>query len=556
MKNIPVGNVLVQNGYVTEEQVAQALEYQKKHSHMRLGAVMMEMGFVTEKQLLEALAVRMHLKMTDLNSYVVEIDAVAKIPRQIATRYNLIAVSAKGNQLQIVMSDPLDFYAVEDVRQITQMSLEIMLDLTKNIHAAIDYYYAEIEAREAAERANAAVRSEEKTLDLLETSGDEAPVVQMVNSLLARGYSINASDIHIEPFETHISVRMRVDGVIGDYVTLSKTLHTSLVARVKILANMDIAERRIPQDGYIKTHISDDEVSARVSTIPTVFGEKVVIRFLSTQSLIDHFEHYGMTEENYAKIKQMLGAQYGIVYITGPTGSGKTTTLYMILEELAKKQVNISTIEDPVERNLKRVNQVQVNNTAGLTFERGLRSLLRQDPDVIMVGETRDNETAAISVRAAITGHLVFSTLHTNDAISTIVRLMDMGVPAYLVANSIVGLVAQRLVRKVCPSCGYDYTPDETELAFIGKHLDHLRAGKGCHLCNNTGYKGRIAVHEVVIVDKEIRRMIATGARMDEIYEYARSHQGFRTLRDSALQLLEEGVTSLEEYSKVAYYFD
>ncbi|MDO4572937.1 MAG: GspE/PulE family protein, partial [Clostridia bacterium] len=381
-------------------------------------------------------------------------------------------------------------------------------------------------------------------------------VVQVLNSLLVRAHSIGASDIHIEPFETHVSVRMRVDGVITDYVTLSPSIHTSLVARVKILSNLDIAERRLPQDGHFKINLSGMEMNARVSIIPTVYGEKTVIRFLSMQARVDHAEFYGMTEGNYEKFRRMLDSPHGIVYITGPTGSGKTTTLYMVLEQLAKRHVNISTIEDPVERNLPRVNQVQVNNVSGLSFERGLRSLLRQDPDIIMVGETRDAETAQISVRAAITGHLVFSTLHTNDAISSVVRLRDMGVPAYLVGNSLVGLVAQRLMRKVCQNCAYEYTPDESERAILGGGTERLVRGRGCHQCNNTGYRGRIAVHEVVLFDKAVRRMVINEAPVEDIENYVREHQDFRTLRDGALELVKNGVSTLEEFQKIAYYSD
>ena len=387
-------------------------------------------------------------------------------------------------------------------------------------------------------------------------AGDDAPVVQMLNSLLVRGYSINASDIHIEPFETHVAVRMRVDGVITDYVTLSPTLHTSLIARIKILSNLDIAERRLPQDGHFRTMVNGLEMNTRVSLIPTVYGEKAVIRFLSNNAKIDNQSTFGMNREHYNAFRRMLDSPHGIVYITGPTGSGKTTTLYMVLEELSHRLVNISTIEDPVERNIARVNQVQVNNTAGLTFEVGLRSLLRQDPDVIMVGETRDSETASISIRAAITGHLVLSTLHTNDAISSIVRLRDMGVPSYLVANSLVGLVAQRLMRKVCPNCGQAYAPAPEEEAILGKNPGKLYKGKGCHQCNNTGYKGRIAIHEVVLIDKAIRRMIVDEASMEDILAYVQKSQSFMSLRESALALVEQGISTVAEFQKVAYYSD
>ncbi|MBC8531063.1 GspE/PulE family protein [Gehongia tenuis] len=559
MKNIPIGEVLKQYGYITEAQLSEALTFQKEHSNKRLGAILIELGFVTERQMLEALALRMDLKMVDLGTYPVNTEAVAKIPKPLALKYGLIAVELHGNRLSIVMSDPLNFYAVEDIRQITQMSLEIMVDVAQNIDRAIEYYYPEIEAKVTAQWASSkadALPSE--TLELTEDSeGDEAPVVQVLNRLLIRGHSINASDIHIEPFEEHVSVRMRMDGVITDYVTLAKSLHLSLIARVKILSNLDIAERRLPQDGHFRVTIEGVEINARVSIIPTIYGEKAVIRFLFARAIVDDAERFGFSVGDYEKFERMLTSPHGIIYITGPTGSGKTTTLYMVLERLANKLVNISTIEDPVERNIARVNQVQVNNVAGLTFERGLRALLRQDPDVIMVGETRDSETATISVRAAITGHLVLSTLHTNDAISSIVRLRDMGIPAYLVANSLVGLVAQRLMRKVCPHCGQTYAASLAEQQALGQDGPvELKRGPGCHLCSYTGYKGRMAVHEVVVIDKTIRRMITEDAPMDDIVAYVSQNQSFTSLRDSAREAALKGITSMEEYYKVAYYAD
>ena len=556
-KSIRIGDVLKQYGYVSDEQIGEALAYQKTHPEMRLGAIFLERGYVSEKQLLEALSARMELSLVDLPATRIDSNAVEKIPRPIAAKYNMIAIALENGRLTVAMSDPLNFYAIEDVRQITQMPIEVVLDTRKNIDTAIELYYSEIEAKDAARAANESAVVDTSVFEVDDAAaGEEAPVVQVLNSLLARGYSVNASDIHIEPFETYVAVRMRVDGVITDYVTLSTSLHQSLIARIKILANLDIAERRLPQDGHFKITVNGIVMNTRISLIPTVYGEKCVIRFLSSNVQVDHHTTFGMTEENYKKFKRVLDSPHGIVYITGPTGSGKTTTLYMVLETLSHRLVNISTIEDPVERNIARVNQVQVNTTAGLTFEAGLRSLLRQDPDIIMVGETRDSETASISVRAAITGHLVLSSLHTNDAISSIVRLRDMGVPSYLVANSLVGLVAQRLMRKVCPNCSYEYAPGPDELALLGKDIPVLHKGKGCHQCNNTGYRGRIAVHEIVMFDKTIRRMIVEDASMDDITEYVKKTQHFVSLRDSALELVETGVSTIDEFQKIAYYSD
>ncbi len=556
MKNIPIGEVLKEYGYITEEQLQQALAAQKQNRSRRLGEILEDMGFVTERQKLEALGQRMGLPVVDLATYEVDTDAVGKIPKQLALRHGVIAVAQQGGHLVVATSDPLNFYGTEEVRQITGLPVDSVLAEKAPIDAAIAHYYAEIGAKLAAEQANKDVEPLPISPIEVEEGEGDAPVVKLLASLLDRGYNSGASDIHVEPFERQTSVRMRLDGVIVDYVTLSPAIHPSLITRIKILAGLDIAERRQPQDGHFRQKVDGQDVNIRVSIVPTIYGEKAVLRFLNQNTPIDRAGQFGMDDDNYQKFSQMLRSPHGIIYMTGPTGSGKTTTLYMILERMAERTLNISTIEDPVERDIFRINQMQVNTAAGLTFDAGLRALLRQDPDVIMVGETRDSETASISVRAAITGHLVFSTLHTNDALSAIVRLQDMGLPAYMVANSLVGIVAQRLVRKVCPHCAEEYVPDETERAALGADLPRLRRGKGCHICGHTGYKGRIAIHEVALVDRQIRRMISAGAPMDDIAQYAREKQGMRTLRDSALQLVQSGVTTVEEFLKVTYYAD
>jgi type IV pilus assembly protein PilB len=352
---------------------------------------------------------------------------------------------------------------------------------------------------------------------------------------------------------------MRVDGALIDYSDLPRNIHSALVVRLKIMSNLDIAEKRLPQDGHFRIQIQGNDLNVRISVLPTIYGEKAVLRFLSTNIAIDHSDHFGMSDDDYQKFLRILENPNGIIYITGPTGSGKTTTMYMALERFRDRQINISSIEDPVERNLAGINQVQVNNMAGLTFLTGLRSLMRQDPDIIMVGETRDAETASISVSAAITGHLVLSTLHTNDALASIVRLEDMGVPAYLVGNSVVGLVAQRLVRKICPYCAEEYEPSEIDLITLREEAVaplRLRRGRGCHVCNETGYKGRIAIHEVVAVDKRMQRMIAESTPMSTLYDYARREQGMATLRDRAKTLVLEGISSIEEFLKIGEMVD
>jgi type IV pilus assembly protein PilB len=344
-----------------------------------------------------------------------------------------------------------------------------------------------------------------------------------------------------------------------DYADIPKNIHPALIVRLKIMSNLDIAEKRLPQDGHYRVNIGGTDLNVRLSVIPTVYGEKAVLRFLATNTAIDHASHVGMTDEDYQKFLDILAHPNGIIYITGPTGSGKTTTMYMAIEKFKGKPINISSIEDPVERNIDGINQVQVNNMAGLSFDAGLRSLLRQDPDIIMVGETRDAETASISVSAAITGHLVLSTLHTNDALTSIIRLEDMGVPPYLVGNSLVGLVAQRLVRKICPHCIDEYDISDLELLTLRETRDRvrkLRRGTGCHVCNQTGYKGRTAIHEIVLVDKKMQRMIAENAPHSQIYEYARREKGMATLRERAADLVMNGITSMEEYLKIGETVD
>ena len=556
IRNVRIGDVLKEYGYVTEEQISAALAYQKEHKGVRLGAALTDMGFISEEQLLEALSTLLQVRIIDISTIEVDVEAVQKIPRQLAEKYEMLGVKQVEGVLTIVLYDPLNFYAIEDIRQLTCMQLEICLSGRSSLKNAIGYYYSEVEARKAASVANEQFEDLALTdeFNIEEEGDDDTPIINLLSRLIDRAYTTNASDIHIEPFEDKTTVRMRIDGVIVEFVTLQKNLHASLIARIKILGNMDIAERRIPQDGHFRMRVSGEYVNIRVSVIPTVFGEKAVLRLLGNNSNIDYPETFGMHEEDYKKLRSMLGSPNGIIYFTGPTGSGKTTTLYMILTELSKRAVNISTIEDPVEKNLPKINQMQVNNQAGLTFEIGLRALLRQDPDIIMVGETRDVETASISVRSAITGHLVFSTLHTNDASSSIIRLEDMGLQPYMVANSLVGIIAQRLMRKICPDCGEETIPTAEERLIVGEDIKKIMHPKGCPQCNYTGYRGRIAIHEVLMIDRTVRQMIMDGASAEAIQDYAVEKQKMKTLKDAGLSMVREGVTSVEELKKVAYY--
>ena len=554
-KNIRIGDVLKEFGYVTDDDIGAAIEYQKTHEGVRLGGALIEMNIITERQMLEALGRRLQYNVVNISDLTVDINAVETIPQPLAEKYGMMAYRIEDGVLYVLTNDPLNFYGIEDIRQVTGTDLVLELTEKQPLDNAINYYYSEVSAKKAADKASKSSLAEADEIEInVEDADDDTPIINLLNSLVVRAYNSNVSDIHIEPFEKHTSIRMRMDGVIVDFMTLPKNIHNSLIARVKIVGDLDIAERRIPQDGHFKTTVEGTPINVRVSVIPTVFGEKAVLRLLASAATIDHSGTFGMNERNYQLVSSMLRSPNGIVYVTGPTGSGKSTTLYMILSELSQRAVNISTIEDPVEKNLPKLNQMQVNPTAGLTFEVGLRALLRQDPDIIMLGETRDAETASIAVRAAITGHFVLSTLHTNDAASSVTRLIDMGIESYMLANSLVGIIAQRLVRKVCPDCGEWGIPTEEELRIIGRPIERIKHKVGCKKCNGTGYRGRISIHEILPIDKPVRKLITDNASSEEIKEYARNQLGMLTLKESCMELIEEGMTTVEELVKVAYY--
>lgn len=483
----------------------------------------------------------------DLPAYHVDELAVEKIPKQIAQKYSVIAIASDGGCLTVAVCDPMNLYAIEDIRLVTNMELKLVQADKEDIDHAIELYYSEIDLRIAADHAvwnavppeNIFIQPDTGNLD------DQAPIVRLLNNLLIRAYNTNVSDIHLEPFETGTTVRMRRDGMLLPYMTLSSVIHQGLVARTKILAQMDIAEKRRPQDGHFKITLNNYEVNVRVSFIPTAYGEKGVLRFLTTNTVIDHNDTFGMDEGNYQKMLRLLKHPSGIIYVTGPTGSGKTTTLYSILQYLANRPVNISTIEDPIEKNVSKINQIQINEKAGITFGSCLRALLRQDPDIIMVGETRDRETAEVSARAALTGHLVFSTLHTNNAVSSVIRLEDMGLPPYMLSAALTGVVAQRLVRKICPHCKEPYEdPDSGIISY---------RGKGCSFCDNTGYKGRVAIFEILEIDEGFRNLISDRKSFGELNSYVNNVIHMKTLHDEARKLVEQGITSMEEMERVNY---
>ena len=554
-KNIRIGDVLKEFGYVTDDDIGAAIEYQKTHEGVRLGGALIEMNIITERQMLEALGRRLQYNVVNITDLVVDINAVETIPQPLAEKYGMMAYRIEDGVLYVLTNDPLNFYGIEDIRQVTGTDLMIELTEKQPLENAINYYYSEVSAKKAADKAAKSSLAEDDVIEVnVEDADDDTPIINLLNSLVVRAYNSNVSDIHIEPFEKHTSIRMRMDGVIVDFMTLPKNIHNSLIARVKIVGDLDIAERRVPQDGHFKTNVEGTPINVRVSVIPTVFGEKAVLRLLASAATIDHSGTFGMNDRNYQLVSSMLRSPNGIVYVTGPTGSGKSTTLYMILSELSQRAVNISTIEDPVEKNLPKLNQMQVNPTAGLTFEIGLRALLRQDPDIIMLGETRDAETASIAVRAAITGHFVLSTLHTNDAASSVTRLIDMGIESYMLANSLVGIIAQRLVRKVCPDCAEWGVPTEEEVRIIGRPIQQIMHKVGCKKCNGTGYRGRISIHEILPIDKPVRKLITDNASSEEIKDYARKELGMLTLKESCVELIEQGLTTCEELVKVAYY--
>ena len=554
MARLSIEDSLRRKGYITEEQLLEANKKLKEpeNSGKKLEDILVDYKYVTDEQMLDVIALRSGYSVINLKDYKVDEIAFKKIPKQLALDRSVIAVSIENNALVIALSDPNDLHAIEDIKSVVQMPIKFRLGLKSHIDKILRDYYSEVNVQDAANKASESVQTVDDT-DGRGQVDDSAPIVALVNSILLKAYNSGASDIHIEPFENQTYVRLRIDGQLIDYITVEPKLHASIVTRIKVMSDLDIAEKRIPQDGHTKVILDNKLMNIRVSTLPMLAGEKIVMRFLNTETKLDNSETFGMNPYNYEKIKRIMQHPNGVIYITGPTGSGKTTTLYMMMERIAKGAINVSTIEDPVERPLPRINQTQVNNQAGMTFAIGLRALLRQDPDVILVGETRDGETASIAVTAAITGHLVLSTLHTNDAVSSITRLEDMGVEHYLLASALKGVVAQRLMKKICPKCREKYTPTKDDLLVLQEDVPELWRGKGCDYCNGTGYKGRIAIHEILEIDGEVRQLISKNRPLEEIYKYLEENDKMHTLRHEAIDLVKQGVTTVEEVLKVAY---
>lgn len=545
---------MVQAGLLSRDQLSPILQ-QQSNTGKKIGELVVEQGLVSEDQMLEVLEQQLGIPRLDLSKHYIDPEVPRLINETLARRYTLLPVKRTEDSVTVAMVDPLNIFAIDDITIATKLRVEPVIARPKDIQNAIDLHYG----KQRAEKVIEEFKNEffANTLDEIDPEElnniNSAPVVKLVNSIISQAAKMRASDIHIEPFESILRIRYRIDGELQEIVSPSRAAHSALVTRIKIMGKMDIAEKRIPQDGRVETDIDGREIDLRISSLPTVYGEKVVIRLLDRSNFLTSKSNLGMTEKNMELYNKIIMNPNGIILVTGPTGSGKSTTLYATLKELNKDNINIITVEDPVEYKLNGINQVQVNPKAGLTFANGLRSILRQDPDIIMIGEIRDSETAEIAVRAAITGHLVLSTVHTNDAPSTLTRLVDMGIEPYLVSNSLVGVISQRLVRKICANCKEPYFMDEREAEFFGLHSDQIvYRGAGCDLCNHTGYKGRMAVHEVMPVTKEIRAMINNRKSVDDIRDLAYS-SGVDSLKENCKRLVLEGKTTVEEMIKISY---
>lgn len=551
-----LGNILVSAGKITENQLQEALRTQKVLGK-KLGEILVENNIVNEDQIIEAIEEQTGIEKVDLNNINFDKKAITLIPQNLCNKYILIPFGFENNKIKVALVDPLNIFAIDDVTIATGFDIKCYISRRADIKKFIEVYYTSQQVANAAEQLSKKSAENKQIKMNIEDMDDvkNAPVVKMVEYLFKNSIEMKASDIHIEPFENEVRIRYRIDGRLQTVNTLNIESQGSLVTRIKILAGLNIAEKRIPQDGRIVLHNDENNhVDLRVSVLPVVNGEKIVIRILNSGSKNISKKNLGMSKENLAKLDRIITNPHGIILVTGPTGSGKSTSLYAVLSELNTTTVNIVTVEDPVEYTLDGINQVSVNNKAGLTFASGLRSILRQDPDIVMVGEIRDNETAEIATKAAITGHLVLSTLHTNDAPSSIIRLIDMGVQPYLVATSVVGVMAQRLVRKVCTHCEEVYEANEYEKEILECDKDKslmLHKGKGCGYCNGTGYLGRIGIYEIMEITREHREAINAGENADFIRDISVKN-GMTTLRDECRELVIKGITTIDELATIA----
>ncbi len=561
---VPLGQMLVQDGILTDEQVATALERQRRTKE-RLGQVLIEMHLIDEEVLLKYLGAQFRKEPITRQELIgLDLDVVKLIPEEVARQHRVIAAERNGRRLIVATADPLNVVAIDDLRRATGLEIDFRIGPGSAIQEAIDRTYRRMISTEGIDEAlrqdlglsvglSAAA---EETVDIkqLRTQADDPPVVKVVNYVLGRAAGDNASDIHVEPHEDRTRVRYRVDGLLFDLLEVPRSLHLAVVSRLKIISRLDIAERRLPQDGSFSSRIHGREIDFRVSTLPTIFGEKVVLRLLEKEAVVQHYslENLGFEPQQLEYFMRGIRRPWGMVLLTGPTGSGKSTTLHTAIKAIKSPRKNIITVEDPVEYRQPGIQQVQVKSEIGYDFARALRSILRQDPDIIMVGEIRDQETAQIAVRAALTGHLVLSTLHTNDAVSTVTRLINIGVEPFLVATAVNVAAAQRLVRKICAACKEGYRPSAEEAALFTPDPapELLYRGRGCKACRNIGYAGRMALYEVFWINAGVRRMVLDGVDGDTLRRHA-VEAGMMTLRQAGFHRVLQGHTTVEEIMAV-----
>lgn len=548
MRRKRLGDLLVESGLITEEQLLVALD--EKLPDEKLGDTLLREGYITEQQLIEVLEFQLGIPHINISQYPINQDTVQLVPYEIAKRYQVMPIRTDDNQLFIAMADPMDYFAMEELRMATGYQIVPAIATKDALQQTIAKYY---ELQQSVDEAIGDMLPEE-AVDEVGIIDEDSPIVRLVNQIISNAVTQRASDIHFDPHEVEVKIRYRIDGILMTERTLPKHMQNIIIARLKIMANLNITESRIPQDGRIKLNVNFKPIDIRISTLPSIYGEKIVMRILDLGHALDSLDKLGFTEENASLFETMIKQPNGVVLITGPTGSGKSSTLYAALNNLNEEAVNIITIEDPVEYQLAGVNQVQVNEPVGMTFAAGLRSILRQDPDIVMIGEIRDAETAQIAIRASLTGHLVLSTLHTNSAVAALTRLIDMGVEPFLISSSLSGVIAQRLVRRVCRDCMESVEPTERELkifADINQVVDKIKHGRGCPSCNNTGYRGRIAIHEILQINEHIRELVMQSASANKIRQYVKK-EGMLFLIDDGLQKVAEGLTTTEEVLRVA----
>lgn len=550
MKNKRLGDMLMSQGYITEEQLGEALARQKANGK-RLGQELIDDGYITEDQLIDTLRVQLGIDYIDLSKTDIEPSMSKYVPKALAKKEVIVPVRVSRDTLFLAMADPLNFVALEEAHDTSKKKIVPMIATRAAIDHAINVLYGNEGAAEAMAqmRAEAGFTQDEiKTADETEENAD-APTIRLVNSIIERAVNEKASDIHVEPTEDEMIIRMRIDGRLHKVLTVPKDLRDAVVSRLKVMGRMNIVEKRIPQDGRAMIRLKDHEIDLRLSTLPTIYGEKVVVRLLGTEGQMLTRKGIGIPESENKKLDKLLANTSGVIMIVGPTGSGKSSTMYALMQELLSESTNLITLEDPVEYHIAGATQVQINEKVGLTFASGLRSILRQDPDIICVGEIRDGETAEIAMRAAMTGHLVITTIHTEDAVSAIDRLKDMGVAPYLISAGLRGIISQRLLRRVCTHCKEEYTPDEGKIElskirnYPGRKFYH---GRGCDYCYGSGYRGRIGVFEVLTMNDELRHCITSGGDKQEFTRLAEQTDYVPMLRN-ADDLVEQGITTVEE---------